>query len=63
LLDSQSTIDLIRNKELVTDIFKSNESMRLKSNGGTMIVRQQAKVKGYEKKVCIVREQSPTFTL
>jgi hypothetical protein len=51
VVDSQSTIDLICNKELVTDIFKSNKSMRLKSNGGTMNVRQQAKIKGYERKV------------
>jgi hypothetical protein len=51
LLDSQSTIDLICNKALVTDVFKSNKSMRLKSKGGTMTVRQQAKIKGYGKKV------------
>jgi hypothetical protein len=48
LLDSQSTIDLICNKALVTDVFKSNTRMRLKSNGGTMTVRQQAKIKGYK---------------
>jgi hypothetical protein len=38
LLDSQSTIDLICIKALVTDVFKSNKSMRLKSNGGPVIV-------------------------
>jgi hypothetical protein len=51
LLDSQSTIDLICNKALVTDVIKSNKSMHLTSDGGTMTVRQQAKIKGYEEKV------------
>jgi hypothetical protein len=51
LLDSQSAIDLICNKALVTDVFESNKSMRLKSNDGTMIVRRQSKVKGSEKKM------------
>jgi hypothetical protein len=35
LLDSQSTIDLISNKELVKDVSKCSKSMQLKSNGGT----------------------------
>jgi hypothetical protein len=51
LLDSQSTIDLICNKALVTKVFTSSKSVRLTSNGGTMTVRQQANIKGYEQKV------------
>jgi hypothetical protein len=51
LLDSQSTIDLVCNRTLVTEVFASNKTMRLKSNGGTMTVRQQATIRGYEQKV------------
>jgi hypothetical protein len=40
-------VDLICNKALVSDISKSNKSMRLQSNGGTMIVNYKAKMKGY----------------
>jgi hypothetical protein len=47
LLDSQSTIDLVCNKELVTDISKSNKNMQLKSNGGVMTINQPARMKGY----------------
>jgi hypothetical protein len=46
-LDSQSTIDLVCNKGLVTEVFKSKKGMRLASNGGTMTVHHKAKVKGY----------------
>jgi hypothetical protein len=47
LLDSQSIMDLICKKALVTNISKSNKSMRLQSNGGTMIVNYKATMKGY----------------
>jgi hypothetical protein len=47
LLDSQSTMDLLCNKALVTKTFRSSKSMHLKSNGGTMTVNHQAKMKGY----------------
>jgi hypothetical protein len=47
LLDSQSTMDLICNHNLVTEVFKSNYSMRLTSNGGTMTVTHKAKMAGY----------------
>jgi uncharacterized protein YodC (DUF2158 family) len=47
LLDSQSTMDLICNPALVKKTFKSNTNMRLKSNGGTMIVTHKAKMAGY----------------
>ena len=41
LLDSQSTIDLLCNKALVTNVSKSFKSMQLKSSGSTMIVRDE----------------------
>jgi uncharacterized protein YodC (DUF2158 family) len=47
LLDSQSTMDLICDPALVELTFKSSHSMRLKSNGGTMEVKEQATMLGY----------------
>jgi hypothetical protein len=47
LLDSQSTFDLVCNKDLVTEVFKSKKGTRLASYGGTMTVHHKAKVKGY----------------
>jgi hypothetical protein len=47
LLDSQSTMDLICNPALVKKTLKSNMNMRLKSNGGTMVVTHKAKMAGY----------------
>jgi hypothetical protein len=41
LLDSQSTMDLFCNAALVRKISKSRSNMRLKSNGGTMVVTQR----------------------
>jgi hypothetical protein len=38
LLDSQSTMDLFCKAALVREISKSRSNMRLKSNGGTMVV-------------------------
>ena len=51
LLDSQSTMDLICNKAMVTKVFKSGSSMRLRSNGGSMLVTHKAKMPGYNKNV------------
>jgi hypothetical protein len=51
LLDSQSTIDLFCNAPLVSKNSESKSSMRLKSNGGTMIVTQKATMMGYNKTV------------
>jgi hypothetical protein len=48
LLDSQSTLDLICNRNLVvTRTFRSNKSMRIKSNGGTMVITKKAEISGY----------------
>jgi hypothetical protein len=42
LLDNQSTIDIFCNASLVSKISKSRSSMRLKSNGSTMVVTRKA---------------------
>jgi hypothetical protein len=47
LFDSQSTMDLIRDPALVELTFKSSHNMRLKSNGGTMEVKQEEIMPGY----------------
>jgi hypothetical protein len=51
LLDSQSTMDLLCNAALVIKISKSRSNMRLKSNGGTMVVTQKATMERYNKNV------------
>jgi hypothetical protein len=51
LLDSQSTMDLFCNAALVSKISKSRSSMRLKINGGTMVVTRKATMEGYNKTV------------
>jgi hypothetical protein len=51
LLDSQSTIDIFCNSALVSKTCKSTTSMRLKSNGGTMVVTRKAIMPGYNKDV------------
>jgi hypothetical protein len=47
LLDSQSTVDLLCNRDLVKRTFRSNKRMRLKSNGGTMVITKKAEISGY----------------
>jgi hypothetical protein len=51
LLDSQSTMDLFCSKVLVDKTFKSKNTMKLKSNGGSMLVNQKATIFGYHKEV------------
>jgi hypothetical protein len=51
LLDSQSTMDLFCNAALISKTCKSTTSMRLKSNGGTMVVTWKATMHGYNKDV------------
>ena len=51
LLDSQSTMDLFCNRSLVESTFDSGSSVRLKSNGGTMVITRKAKIAGYHKSV------------
>jgi hypothetical protein len=51
LLDSQSTMDIFCNAALVSKTCKSTTSMRMKSNGGTMLVTRKATTPGYNKDV------------
>jgi hypothetical protein len=44
-------MDLFCNAALVNKIIKSRSNMRLKSNGGTMVVTQKAMMEGYNKTV------------
>jgi hypothetical protein len=51
LLDIQSTMDIFCNSAMVGKNIKSASSMRLKSNGGTMVVTCKAYMVGYHKTV------------
>jgi len=51
LLDSQSTMDLFCNPQLVNKIRKSTKFMKLQSNGGTMTVRHKASITSYNYEV------------
>jgi hypothetical protein len=51
LLDIQSTMDLFCNAALVSKTRKSNSSMRLKSNGGNMVISCRATIPGNNKTV------------
>jgi hypothetical protein len=51
LLDSQSTMDLICNPNLVKKIVRSSTEMQLKSNGGFMTVEHKATMAGYHRDV------------
>jgi len=51
LLDSQSTMDLFCNPAFVEKTMSSSSRMRLRSNGGTMVVTRKATISGYHKQV------------
>ena len=51
LLDSQSTMDLVCNRNLVTNIRKSESTMTVTSNGGAMQVTRKATIPGYDQEV------------
>jgi hypothetical protein len=51
LLDSQSTVDLFCNSAMVGNTIKSASSMRLKRNGGTIMVTHKAYMTDYHKTV------------
>jgi hypothetical protein len=51
LLYSQSTMDLFCNPALVSKTINSKSSMRLKRNGGTMVVTRKATMMGYNKTI------------
>ena len=63
LLDSQSTMDLICDPALVESTFKSSHSMRLKSNGGTMEVKNKQSCWDIMCMYGIIKKQLPTFSL
>lgn len=48
LLDSQSTMDLFCNKDMVTSIYTSPSPCTFQSNGGTLTITQKAKVSGLQ---------------
>jgi hypothetical protein len=48
LLDSQSTMDLFCNPELVQEVKRSKDLMKLQSNGGTMKINHKASITGYD---------------
>jgi hypothetical protein len=47
ILDIQAAATVICNKRLVTDIRASKKTLRLKSNGGTIQIKQQATMEGF----------------
>ena len=58
MVDSQSTMDLFCNIALVDNTFKSIDTMRLKSNGGSMVVNKKAIIPGgYKKKLGSAQER------
>ena len=44
-------MDLFCDKALVDKTFKGGDTMRLKSNGGSMVVNEKATIPGYKKEV------------
>lgn len=51
LLDNESTMDLFCNRQLITGVHNSKDSVKVKSNGGTLMVKQKATLDGYHSKV------------
>ena len=56
LLDNQSTLDLICKKKLATKIEKSNRTMTVQGNGGTLDITHRSKLKGYKSKPWFSKE-------
>ena len=51
LLDNQSTMDLFCNPAFVESTTKSSSTMRVKSNGGSLVVNHKAELNGYHTEV------------
>ena len=47
LLDNQSTLDLICNKNLTSKIKKSYKKISVQGNGGTLTIKYKARIPGY----------------
>ena len=56
LLDNQSTLDLICNKKFATKIEKSNYTMTIQGNSGTLDITHRTKLKGYTYKPWFIKE-------
>jgi hypothetical protein len=61
LFDSQSTMDLICNLDLVNKIFRSSTEMQLKCNGGSMTVNYKAIWLVITEMYGMTRRPSPTY--
>ena len=57
LLDNQYTLYLICNKKLATKIEKSNRTMTVQGNGGTLDITHRAKLKGYTSKLWLSKKE------
>ena len=51
LINNEYTMDLLCNPDLVEDIKKVNDTLRIHSNGGEMTVNNKSKIPGYNKRV------------
>jgi hypothetical protein len=51
LLDNESTMDLFCNRAFTTGVCNTKKKVTIQSNGGTLVARKLATIKGYQHKV------------
>ena len=51
LLDNESTMDLFCDKKFVTDVAEADGNITVSGNGGTLVVKRKATLKGYHSRV------------